>query len=580
MRRRRDGRATGADCHMTGAVGTSADAEMRARISTALERIVARGLAESSGRQKQLLRFLVTEEIEGRGDRLKAYAIATQVFDRPANFDAQQDAIVRVEVGRLRKALELYFATTGADDDIRVVVDKGGYRPRFEFRDKPAKRLPPSGEARAPRWAPKARWLGLVALVSGCVLLGFWTWRFFVQPLRSGPRIAVAPFTLSADRDGQDYLGVGLRAEFVSVLSEFDWLTVFPLTRRVDPATLAKKKSKIDYLLKASVQVAGDALVVTPLLLDAETGALRWSKRYETSLKASEMLAMERDIAARVAADVGQPFGVVANIELTRIAADAFNGDEAYRCHLRAIQFWSSYRRDDFVSVRQCADRLAAAGDPNVQAMRAILLLDAARLDYDSRPRAQILAEASTLAAEAYRRSDKAALPRVARYSSALCQGELEIFKRVGLAAVRDYPNNPATLLDVGAKLALGAGDWDHGVELVARARALSGQISSWFEFADVVDAIRRGAEVDTEGLHAAALDSAHPLLLVVDAALQSRLHNEDARRAAMSALAAAGYEGPQAVAALIDRQCWTPAAKRALAGRLTADARFASPLH
>ena len=558
---------------MTGAVGTFADARTRARVSAALERVVAEGLADSSERQKRLLRFIVTEEIEGRGDRLKAYAIATQVFDRPAEFDAQQDAIVRVEVGRLRKSLELYFATSGADDDIRVVIDKGGYRPRFEFRERVATETSPTDETPQRRSPTKARWLTLAALAIACVILGLWGWRYFVQPMRAGPRIAVAPFTLSADRDGQGYIGVGLRAEFVSVLSEFDWLTVFPLTRRVDPAALTKKKSKIDYLLKASVQVAGDALVVTPLLIDAETGALRWSKRYQTSLKASEMLAMERDIAARVAADVGQPFGVVANIELTRIDADAFNGDEAYRCHLRAIQFWSSYRRDDFAPARQCADRLAAGGDANVQAMRAILLLDAARLDYDSRPRAEILAEASELAAEAYRRSEKAALPRVARYSASLCQGEIEIFKRVGLAAVRDYPNNPTTLLDVGAKLALGAGDWDHGVELVARARALSDQISNWFEFADVVDAIRRNAEADTDGLHAAALDSAHPLLLVVDAALQSRLHNEDARRAAMSALAAAGYDGPQAVAALIERQCWTREAKSALAGRLTADA-------
>ncbi|MCB1544437.1 MAG: hypothetical protein KDJ30_09250, partial [Rhodoblastus sp.] len=107
----------------------------------------------------------------------------------------------------------------------------------------------------------------------------------------------------------------------------------------------------------------------------------------------------------------------------------------------------------------------------------------------------------------------------------------------------------------------------------VARARALSGYSPNWFEFADVVDAIRRNADADVEGLHAAALDSAHPLLLVVDAALQSRLHNEDARRAAMAALAAAGYEGQQAVTALIERQCWSRAAKNALAGRLTAEA-------
>ena len=40
-----------------------------------------------------------------------------------------------------------------------------------------------------------------------------------------------------------------------------------------------------------------------------------------------------------------------------------------------------------------------------------------------------------------------------------------------------------------------------------------------------------------------------------------------------MAALAAAGYEGPQAVTALIERQCWSRAAKNALAGRLTAEA-------
>ena len=189
---------------MTGAVGTTADSEMRARLFAELERVVALGLSDSSERQKQLLRFLVTEEIEGRGDRLKAYAIATRVFDRPADFDAQQDAIVRVEVGRLRKSLDLYFATSGAADDIRVVIDKGGYRPRFEFRAEVATQTPQSGETHRPRRSPKTRWPTLAAVAVACVILGLWGWRYFVQPTRAGPRIAVAPFTLSADRDGQN----------------------------------------------------------------------------------------------------------------------------------------------------------------------------------------------------------------------------------------------------------------------------------------------------------------------------------------------------------------------------------------
>ena len=546
----------------------------RKQLLLALDRIVAVGLADSSDRQRQLLRYIVTEEIEGRGERLKAYAIATEVFDRPADFDAQQDAIVRVEVGRLRKSLELYFATDGAADPVRIHIDKGGYRPRFEFVTGAVAPDSPTSPTAPPPIPRKRSWLGVAVVLGLCLVAAFWGWRQYAQTgLRSGPRVAVAPFTLAADRDGQAYIGVGLRAEVVSVLSEFEWLTVFPLTRRVDPETLGKRKVKVDYLLKASVQVAGDQVVVSPLLIDVPTGAVRWSKRYETTFKASEMLAMERDIAARVAADIGQPFGAVANVELTRIDNDAFNGDDAYRCHLKAIQFWSTYRREDFDQAKQCADGLGSSNDANVQAMRAILLLDAARLDFDPRPREQVIAEGAALANEAYKRSEKAALPRTARYTAALCQGEGEIFKRVALAAVRDYPNNPATLLDVGAKMALGVGEWEQGIELVSRARALSGNIANWYEFADVVDAIRRNVDADTDGLHAAALDSGHPLLLVVDAAIQSRLHNEDARRASMQALAQAGYDGPAAAAALVERQCWSTAAKNALAGRLTAEA-------
>ncbi len=546
----------------------------RERALAALDRVVANGLAGSSDRQRDLLRYLVTEEVEGRGDRLKAYAIATEVFDRPADFDAQQDAIVRVEVGRLRKSLELYFATAGAHDPVRITIDKGGYRPRFELAGPAASPAPMPSEAPPSPRAPRSRRLALVALAVAGLAIGFWGWREFSSPpARSGPRIAVAPFAFSADRDGQSYIGVGLRAELVSVLSEFEWLTVFPLDRNLDAGSQGKKKARIDYLLRADVQVAGDTVVVTPQLVDAETAALRWSRRYEAHLKASEMLAMERDIAARAAADVGQPFGVVANIEMTHVETDAFNGDEAYRCHLRAIQFWSTFRREDYVSARDCADRMATNADANVQAMRAILLLDGARLAYDPRPRAEVLTEAAALASESYRRSERGALPRAARYSTALCQGEIEIFKRVALAAVRDYPNNPATLLDVGAKLALGAGEWEQGVELVARARALSAYTPNWYEFADVVDAIRRNVDADTDGLHAAALDSGHPLLLVVDAALQSRLHNEDARRAAMKALANAGYDGPAEASALVGRQCWSAAAKAALAGRIMAEA-------
>jgi hypothetical protein len=76
-----------------------------------------------------LLRYIVGEELEGRGDRLKAFNIAIDVFERDETFDPQTDSIVRVEMFRLRKALQSYYAVDGASERVRIEVPKGSYRP-------------------------------------------------------------------------------------------------------------------------------------------------------------------------------------------------------------------------------------------------------------------------------------------------------------------------------------------------------------------------------------------------------------------------------------------------------------------
>ena len=54
-----------------------------------------------------------------------------------SGFDPQNDPIVRIEVGRLRRDLEHYYLTDGRDDPIRITIPKGHYVPAFEVRDEP-----------------------------------------------------------------------------------------------------------------------------------------------------------------------------------------------------------------------------------------------------------------------------------------------------------------------------------------------------------------------------------------------------------------------------------------------------------
>lgn len=53
---------------------------------------------------RRFLHYVVEEMLAGPGERMKAYNIATSVFDRDERFDPESDPIVRVEASRLRRS--------------------------------------------------------------------------------------------------------------------------------------------------------------------------------------------------------------------------------------------------------------------------------------------------------------------------------------------------------------------------------------------------------------------------------------------------------------------------------------------
>ena len=120
-------------------------------IQIELERIIASSAFDVSRRNRAFLRFIVEETLAGRGDRIKAYTIATSVLQRDETFDPQADPIVRIEASRLRRSLERYYLIAGQADPVRIDVPKWGYVPSF-------RRLrPPGGEgvfARGPAEEP------------------------------------------------------------------------------------------------------------------------------------------------------------------------------------------------------------------------------------------------------------------------------------------------------------------------------------------------------------------------------------------------------------------------------------------
>jgi len=168
---------------MSGMEGTTNDAAAAANAVAPdcarrqLEQIGASSGFVGAERLTQFLRYVVEEYLAGRGDRLTGRSIAEQVFHRGADFDPQSDAIVRVEAGRLRRRLHLYYATTGQQDPVRIDIPKGGYAPTFELAAAPADSPDPSDVVRTSR--PR-RYRGLLAATAVVLLAlgGAGVWLF------------------------------------------------------------------------------------------------------------------------------------------------------------------------------------------------------------------------------------------------------------------------------------------------------------------------------------------------------------------------------------------------------------------
>jgi len=109
-----------------GTVSVSSAAE-----EAAIQRVIASKIFARNPRLSALLEYLCRKSLGSVRGPIKEYDIATDVFHRPPDFDQTTDAIVRVEMHRLRKKLKEYYAAEGADDAVEISLQAGRYAPEF-----------------------------------------------------------------------------------------------------------------------------------------------------------------------------------------------------------------------------------------------------------------------------------------------------------------------------------------------------------------------------------------------------------------------------------------------------------------
>jgi len=98
-------------------------------IDEQLARMRRSAVFAKGGRIHDLLAYLVKNSLDGGGERICQRGIAMDVFGRDEDFDPESDAIVRAEMGRLRRKLTEYYAGDGQEDPIHIELPRGSYQP-------------------------------------------------------------------------------------------------------------------------------------------------------------------------------------------------------------------------------------------------------------------------------------------------------------------------------------------------------------------------------------------------------------------------------------------------------------------
>jgi adenylate cyclase len=475
----------------------------------------------------------VEETLAGRADRLKGYTVATAVFERDESFDAQADPVVRIEAGRLRRALERYYLVAGQADPLRIEVPKGGYVPTFTPQTMPAPESPavekqPTAAVALPRIGTAAPtitvWRALAVIAAGmatvALVLGTLKLRTAQQSavtaeataLPASPTLLVMPFASLSGGDEARLYAAGVTEEVLTELSRFKELAVLgrETTRSVpptaDPGTIARELAA-RYTVTGTLRVSGSELRVTSRLLDTGTGTVLWVGTYEENLGAKELFAIQEEIAHRVVTAVAQPYGIVFRSDLQKTANQPPDDLEAYACTLRFYVYRAEPGPEAHALVRGCLERAVVRypGYATAWAMLSLLVLDEDRFAFNPRPAAPDPVERALRAARRAVGLD----PDNARAMQALMmalffRGEVDEAMRVGELALAANPHDSELLSDFGTRVAM-AGEWQRGRELVERALARNPGYSGYYHCALALIAYmqRDYSRAETEIRHA-----------------------------------------------------------------------------
>ncbi|MBB3962643.1 hypothetical protein [Rhizobium metallidurans] len=477
-----------------------------------LERVLASDEFHSPERGRKFLRFVVTETLEGRAQFLKAFTIANEIFGRQSSFDAQNDPVVRIEAGRIRRGLERYYLVAGQADPIVITIPKGGYVPHFDHAE-------PTGAAADPeprseretlhmpvdRKTRDTRFISvlaagavfMIALAGGYLLLPAGSLKSSIgmrqSPLAdtSSPMIIVDEFQSDGTEGSTADIAQGLRDEVIGQLATFDDIVVV-----ADPSRTSDGNAS-GFALQGSVQRDGNKLRSISRLIRRSDAAVIWANNYDADLGTRSILQIQADIGQDIAVAVARPYGAIFATGTDQIAEPSMTAmSGAYDCTLA----YYSYRREmDPQSQAVARDCLLRATDrfptnASSWALLSLVYLDEIRFRYKfgSQPSPDAMTRATEAAERATAIDPSNTRALQAEMLVSFFTNDIDKALKSGAAAYAANANDTEVAGEYGLRLAM-SGKWQSGCELVSRAINKDAGPKGYYEVGMALCAFMRG---------------------------------------------------------------------------------------
>lgn len=348
-----------------------------------LERMIVSDVFRGSPQLASFLHYIVEAVLQGKTDRIKGYTIGVEVLRRDTKFDPQVDPIVRVEAGRLRRAIDRYYAGPGIGDEVVIEVPRGSYVPTFqrakEVAPQPLSAAPASPTASAPA-VPTRLIVTVAAGLAAAVLLAVYLWPLIAPRTVSTPTppaatlaangmpvLAVTPFESSGLANDRVVAAPILREKLREAFASFEAINVV-----LD----GPSEAHVNFRFAGLTEYHDDGTVSLRFrLTDVRNNTLVWTRTFTRLAPARDREATEESIVADVSNTLLRPYGIVRSYARSRaLAGEAI--DPRYQCILFSSDAIRSYDQADHTRSRTCLEALTAQ-DPGFSdgfAYLAILL--------------------------------------------------------------------------------------------------------------------------------------------------------------------------------------------------------------